>query len=403
MTVNLMRYIDYWLGIPLCFLLSCVNAPLKIFGFKKAGRKVPPKKILFIKLSELGAIVLAYPLLKRAKEECPGVELFFVTFEKNRGIFELFGNIVEDDNILTIREDSIWVFISDTFNIVRKMVKERADITFDLELFSRFTAILTFLSRADKKIGFYNYTFEGLYRGNFLTHRIQYNPLLHISKSYLSLWQTVNQEKKDSPEMRERIEDKDIALPKAHVPSEATKQIEYKLKEFGIARENKLFLLNPGEGTLPLREWPLENFVVLSKRLLEDANNYIILVGTKSGFKKAELLCADVRNRRCLNLVGRTSLPELLALFNIADALVCNDCGLSHLAPLASTKKFIIFGPETPNVFGPLGEDKWIIYSELPCSPCLSAFNNRDSACKDNICLKIIEPDDVYKLIQRNM
>lgn len=394
---------DYWIGIPLCFLLSCLNAPLKIFGLKRAKGKAPPRKILFIKLSELGAIILAYPLLKRAQEECPGVKLFFVTFAKNREVFQLFGNIIKDDNILTIREDSKWVFISDTFKVIRKMAKERADITFDLELFSRFTALLTFSSRADKKIGFYNYTFEGLYRGNFLTHRVQYNPLLHISKSYLSLWQTVHQEKKNSPELGERIEDKDIALPQAHIPPETTKQMEGKLKELGITRENKLFLLNPGEGTLPLREWPLENFVILCKRLLEDTHNYIILAGTQSGFKKAELFCADLDHRRCLNLVGQTSLLELLALFNMADALICNDCGLAHLASLASTKKFIIFGPETPRVFGPSGEAQWIIRSELPCSPCLSALNNRDSACRDNICLKIIKPDDVYELIRRNM
>ena len=87
MTVNLMRYIDHWLGIPLCFLLSCLNPLLKIFGSKKTEKKVPPEKIFFIKLSELGAIVLAHPLLKRARKEYPGAELFFVTFEKNRGHF----------------------------------------------------------------------------------------------------------------------------------------------------------------------------------------------------------------------------------------------------------------------------------------------------------------------------
>lgn len=397
-----MRYIDYWLGIPVCFLLSGVNATLKVLGLKKRGRKAPrQKKILFIKLSELGAIILGYPLLKHAKEEYPEARLFFVTFRKNKDIFKLLGNIIKEDSILTIRENSLWTFIYDTFKVIKKMAKERVDITFDLELFSRFTAILTDLSRGKKKIGFYNYTFEGLYRGNFLTHRIQYNPLLHISKSYLSLWQTVRQEKKESPNMSKRIEE-DIPPPKARVSSEVIKMIEGKLKEFGIAREHKLFLLNPGEGTLPLREWPLENFVILSKRLLEDTNNHIILVGTKSGLKKAESVCADVHNKRCANLVGQTSLPELLALFTRADILVSNDCGLVHLATLTQIKKFVIFGPETPSVFGPLGGDNWIICSELPCSPCLSALNNRDSACKDNMCLKIIDPEDVYKLIQRN-
>ena len=54
-------------------------------------------------------------------------------------------------------------------------------------------------------------------------------------------------------------------------------------------------------------------------------------------------------------------------------------------------------------VYGPLGENTWIIYSGLPCSPCLSVFNHRNSICKDNKCLKKIKPNEVYELIEPHL
>ena len=91
-----------------------------------------------------------------------------------------------------------------------------------------------------------------------------------------------------------------------------------------------------------------------------------------------------------------------MELFNIGDILVTNDCGLAHLAALTPIRKFVFFGPETPDVFAPLGDNNTIIYSGFPCSPCLSAFNNRDSMCADNKCLKAINTADVYNIIIKN-
>jgi ADP-heptose:LPS heptosyltransferase len=101
-------------------------------------------------------------------------------------------------------------------------------------------------------------------------------------------------------------------------------------------------------------------------------------------------------------LVNQTELDELLELFSIADILVSNDCGLAHLAMLTPIKEFVIFGPESPQVFGPLTENNYTIYSRWPCSPCLSVLNHRNSACKNNQCLKCIKPEDVYNFILSN-
>lgn len=395
MNIELMRFVDYWVGIPLCFLLS-LSA-----GLGKANSK-KPRKAAFVKLSEMGAIILAYPFLSAVKKGLPDGEMFFVTFQRNKDIFQLLPGMVKDKNIFTIRDNAGFsAFIADTFQVIRRLRREKIDIIFDLEFFSRFTAILVYLSGAVKRIGFFRYNYEGLYRGNLFTHRVQYNPHLHISKTYLSLWQVMKEEKeKISPDLGEKIEDKDIILPQVVPGEKESVEIKNILNESGVAAGSRLFLLNPGEGLLPLREWPLENFISLSKKILEDNRNYILLTGTKEAAKKAESLLKAVNNQRCVNLVNKTQISQLPALFAVSEALIANDCGLAHIASLSPIKKIIIFGPESPRVFGPLGMNTCVFYSELACSPCLSAFNHRKSSCKDSKCLKEITWESVYSFIK---
>jgi len=116
---------------------------------------------------------------------------------------------------------------------------------------------------------------------------------------------------------------------------------------------------------------------------------------------KTSELINKLDNDRIINLCGKTSIKELLNLFDIGKALIINDSGLSHLASLTTIKQFVFFGPETPNIFAPLTKNAHIFYSKLPCSPCLSAYNHRKSCCKSNECLKIIAPSESYCAIEK--
>lgn len=402
MNIEIMRYADYWLGVPLCFLLSCFNSIFKTITFRPKPKNTV-QKILFIKLSELGAIILSYPLLKRIKENYASAELFFVTFSRNKDIFCLLDEIIPDKNILVIRENNPGLIIFDTLKVITRLRREKIDIVFDLEFFVRFTAIITYLIKANKRVGFYRYGFEGLYRGTLLTHKMQYNPLIHISKNYLSLSQAVQEENKHTPELYTNIKDKEILFPRYISEKTPEEKLRIKLHALGIAAgKNKIFLINPGEGVLPVREWPLNNFTSLAKKILSGINNRIIIVGTEKTAQKAEILLTGINDPRCLSLIGQTDLRELMELFIKSEALISNDCGLAHLAMLTPIKKFIIFGPESPRIFGPLDENSRVIYSNWPCSPCLSVLNHRKSVCKNNKCLKVIQPDDIYALISNS-
>lgn len=407
MTIELMRRIDYWAGIPLCFSLTIIHRLFRLFagpGKTKDKKTTRPKKILFIKLSEMGGILLACPLICQAKKDYPQAELFFLTFKENEPLFGIL-RVVPPDKVITIREEPLHLFVIDTLKAIRTLRRKKIDAAFDLEFFSRFSAILAYLIKAVKRIGFYRYTMEGLYRGELLTHKVGYNPLLHVSESYRSLWQAQKEPAKSIPALEEKIKDGELSLPEFKPSADELNRIWKRLEDYqpDIDKKDRLLLLNPGEGKIPLREWPLKNFILLAKRFLEDERNYIIVVGAQSASQKAELFCESLNSKRCLNLSGETSLTEILSLCTIAAALVASDCGLTHLASLTPIKKFIFFGPESPKVFSPLGENTFILDSGLPCSPCLSALNHRNSACTDNRCLKMIRPDEAYEIITHHL
>jgi ADP-heptose:LPS heptosyltransferase len=392
------RKIDYWIGLPLCFFLSILNHISSALTIVKKENS-PAKRIAIIKLSELGAIVLAYPFLNSLKNNYPSSELFFVTFDRNKSIFRFLNDLIPKENVYGIRESPVY-FVPDILRAILKLRKEKIDTIFDLEFFSRLSAIFSFLTGAKKRIGFYGYAFEGLYRGNLLTHKLQYNPLNHIARNYLSLSQLVKLDKKDTPQIEEYVNCDGLDFPQYALEANKRDKLTLKLKDLGVEPgRNKLFLINPGEGVLALREWPIDNFIRLIRLILKDNNNRIILIGVEGASRKAKIILEAIDNPNCVSLANQTELEELLGIFSLADILISNDCGLAHLAMLSRIKKIVIFGPESPQVFSPLGKNSRIVYSNWPCSPCLSVLNHRNSDCRDNLCLKAITPESVFNLI----
>src|SRR3989338_3532148 len=119
MKVDFMRWVDYWVGVPICFLLSIVVSIERLFGLRKVKKDFRPKKILFIELSEMGSAILAYSAMKKAKELFDA-KIYFMIFRENVESVRLLG-IVPEDNIITIRSKSLFLFFVDTIIAVFKM------------------------------------------------------------------------------------------------------------------------------------------------------------------------------------------------------------------------------------------------------------------------------------------
>jgi ADP-heptose:LPS heptosyltransferase len=100
-------------------------------------------------------------------------------------------------------------------------------------------------------------------------------------------------------------------------------------------------------------------------------------------------------------MAGKTTMRQLLVLYTLAEVLVSNDSGPAHFAALTDVETVTLFGPEVPRLWGALGPRSHIIWLALPCSPCLSAYNNRLAVeCHNNLCMKGITVDRVYETVR---
>ena len=398
MKIETVRKIDYWAGIPVCFLLSILSwAGSRL---PKKGPDRPFKKFLLIELSEMGSAILAYPTLKAIQKDYPGAELFFLIFAKNRASVDIL-NRVPPENVLTIREKSLGSFLGDVIKTVVRIRRERIEVVFDLELFTRVTAILTYLSGAPVRVGFHKYHMEGLYRGNLHTHKIQYNFQQHISKSFLSFLDVLRYPAKDWPAMDAAIPDSRLETASYPASESGKNRIREKIRSRfpGFGESSQIILLNPSAGEIPIRAWSLENYVELARKLLEDPNRIVVLMGAGADRETTGRLAKKLSDKRCVDLTGETTFEELMDLFSVSQALITNDSGPAHFASLTEIRNFVFLGPESPYLYGPLGENTHVFYSNLPCSPCLTAFNHRNTSCTDNKCLQVISVGEVWDAI----
>jgi ADP-heptose:LPS heptosyltransferase len=400
MNVDVMRWIDHWAGVPLCFLLTVVHRP---FGL---GEKAPsPKRILFIELSEMGSTILADPAMRKAQRQFDA-ELFFVIFRRNAASLA-FLRTVPEDNVYTIREDSLFTLARDTLGFLRWSRRRQIDTVVDLELFSRFTALLTGLCGAARRVGFYRFHNEGLYRGELLTHRVAYNPHMHIAKNFVALINALASPVAEIPYSKTVVEDAEIALPRVAADPAAGAEMQERIKRafagYDPAR-HRIVLFNPNASELlPQRRWPPEHFAQLAESILANWEDVVILVtGAPEEEVEARALCARLGQSRMVNFAGRQQLRELPALYGLAELMVTNDSGPGHFASVTDMPTISLFGPETPALYGPLG-DSQAITAGLACSPCVSAANHRKTACTDAVCMRAISPAQVLDAVRRRL
>ncbi len=398
MKVDTMRKIDRWVGIPLCFFLSIIKTLLR-----PLERRKKPKNVLFIELSEMGSTILADPAMRFLKDK--GLKIHFVIFKRNEPSLKILKTVPENA-IFSIRESNFLLFTLDTLRFIIWTRKMRIDTVIDLELFSRFTAILTALSPAPNRVGFFNFFNEGLYRGNMLTHRVEYNPHIHISKNYMALVRAAVSESYQTPYLKEEIRDDEIKLKKVNFKEKELAQIRDFVKSIFPPYDTtySIILINPNASDLlPQRRWPETHFSKLIKLILKKTSKTLVLItGSASERERNDKIATTVSNERCINISGMISFEDLIKLYTISTLMISNDSGPPHFASVTDLHTYVLFGPETPELYGALGNST-PIYANLACSPCVSAYNHRKTPCTDNICLKTIKPEYVFSLIEREI
>ncbi|PCJ13909.1 MAG: hypothetical protein COB04_15900 [Gammaproteobacteria bacterium] len=180
MNPNSIRIIDKYLGRPICFGLTIMR---KVFPARKAGK---PSSILFLKLVEQGATVLAYSALQKAIDQVGRENVYFCLFKENRPILDIM-DVIPKENVIEIRMSNIFIFAIDVLKLLIRCRSEKVDTTIDMEFFSRAAAILAYLSGARTRVGLHRFKSELPYRGDLMTMARKFyrdTPSYRTSKRY---------------------------------------------------------------------------------------------------------------------------------------------------------------------------------------------------------------------------
>jgi lipopolysaccharide heptosyltransferase I len=141
----------------------------------------------------------------------------------------------------------------------------------------------------------------------------------------------------------------------------------------------------------PTKQWPPEKFAELAARLRRSMGLETVLLG---GAADAEV-AGKIETR--FNLVGRTTLPQSIALLERAALVVANDSGPMHIAAALGRPLVALFGPTNPILTGPYGRPGSVLRLDLPCGPCYGR------SCAHHSCMQWLDVEAVLRRAESQM
>ncbi len=375
--LSLERKVDRYLGPPLVGLLS-------LFASRPdAESRFPdPGRILLVKLHGIGNIVLLLPVFRQLRRRFPDADLDFLSFRTNAGILE---GTEELARIHYLDRGSPWGLAGSALRTFPRLRNRAYDLIIDFDQFAHFSALATLVSGAPRRIGFRNPT---LHRHLAYTTPVVYLDMSHVSNTFARLAQVAG-----APLVP------DVSRSISLTPEHRRESSEF-LAENGFGSDAKLAILHPGSSeNLTLRRWPADRFALLGDRLSEELGCGIVISGGREEMPLLESVRKRMRNPVAIS-AGKLSVRGFAALCERAAFVVSNDTAAVHIASAMGTAVVGLYGPNTPFLYGPLGNDDLVFYTELPCSPCLCNLTSKLSDCRRARCMEEISVDAVFSGIR---
>jgi len=323
---------------------------------KILSNKSEIKKILVVSLTNIGDVILTFPVIDILKKDFPTAKLSIVIGPKAESLF------YENPYL-----DKIHIFDKHqpplkSLSWISELRRERFDLVVDL----RNSAIPFMISPR--------------YRTSY---RVPKGDGLHMKKKHLKRLESVYVTETQNAEQ--------CAL------FVAAKEEDYvdQLIEKEIGRDGRYVIVAPGAADHS-KQWPERNFSSVCDRLIKEHYVKIIFVGNDEDRKVAQrinkFMTADA-----VNLCGRTNLVQLAELFKHCFFTIVNDSAPMHLASYLNKPVLALFGPTDPVKYGPWSLQSCYLKKSSECQACANLKTSLAHTCMDAITDK-----DVFEMLQIN-
>jgi lipopolysaccharide heptosyltransferase II len=187
-------------------------------------------------------------------------------------------------------------------------------------------------------------------------------------------------------------------LPKER--QEMTTTLRLARARFG--RTGPIVAMHAGARNGQAKRWPTRHFATLADHLAEELDALVVVTGAPNEAPLARDIARAARYP-LLNISGKTTLPQLIALLAESDVLVTGDSGPMHIACAVETPVVVMHGPTDPALSGPSALDAIIIRHKLWCSPCYDASATAECRFGNPVCMKAIAPRTVFAAVQKQL
>jgi len=341
-----------------------------------------PKKILIVKLSAIGDVVLSTPVAEALRRDFPDARIDWLV---GRAASPLVEHNPYVDRIHAIDEHIFWrkrlVALASLFRMLRR---ERYDAAYILH-WSPWFHLFFWLLGVPFRAGFAR---DG--RSFKLTRARPYveaDAQRHDAAQYLSLVSDGAR-----PER-----------PRLFFSAEESGALDRLLRGRGADDLKRSVAIAPGGGNnpklfMPQKRWPARYFSELVRRLLVDS--YTASIFVVGDADERALLEATIVDARVMIMAGTLSLRQTALLIQRCGLFVGNDSGLTHVAAAVDVPTVAFFGPTSPAGKTPFWSPQSTLYAEEPCSPCYR-YGYAPPCPYALRCLETISPDQAMAAIQK--
>ncbi|HUT85964.1 MAG TPA: lipopolysaccharide heptosyltransferase II [Elusimicrobiales bacterium] len=338
---------------------------------KQSAENLKPKKIAILQTAFLGDAVLTLPLIEKTSEIFKDASLTVICRPESAEIFKSsphVSKVIVDDKKRT-------PFVKSFKTLVSNLKKENLDIILIPHRSIR-SALASYVAKIPVRVGF-NKSAGRM----FLNKTVAFSWLLHDAERNLSL-----------------LEPFKVNLTKQN-PACLTTSVSSSQEIEDILREHNLMsvpLAGIHAGSVwETKRWPKQYYSKLIDKLSDELGIKSVLIGTGQDADIAEQITGMVKGSKPLNLIGKTSISQLMALMKNLKLFVTNDSGPMHIATAFNVPTVAIFGPTTKELgFFPYSKNAVVVEKNLKCRPC-SLHGKKKCPHGHFLCMKLITPAQV--------
>ncbi|MDO8426707.1 MAG: lipopolysaccharide heptosyltransferase II, partial [Deltaproteobacteria bacterium] len=319
----------------------------------------------------IGDAVLSLPALSALKALFPGSEVFVLAKAR---VVPVFGNNPDVAGIITYDDNGRHKGIKGKLKLGGELKAEGFALAV---LFQNAfdAAFVTFISGIPERVGYARDL-----RSPLLTRAINVSPEIkkrHQVFYYLNIIKELGGAVPERPE------------PHIHISGEEMLWAEGFLKDNGLEKAD-LIGAAPGASYGRAKRWPAKGFAEALNKISESCKGVSLVFGGPEDREACEQVSGMLKGRN-LNLAGKISLRQFMALLCNIRVFITNDSGPMHISAALNVPTVAIFGSTDPALTGPLGQNSKVVIKKAGCSPCFKRacrFGHYD-------CLNMIEADEV--------